>query len=351
MTALSDYKRGLIRARTQLYNANLASLMLYYQGLINAVNANPAFSRGVKYSRANALMRVMGRAVLALKAKYKADVAVINRITVAPIVQRTVPANIALLIGINYIGTVKQLRGCINDTVVMSTLLKSEYGYSASNISFMTDNTVITPTRANIIKAFTDLLKNSIPGDKLFFFYSGHGTQRGDPNNPNPFDKIAECIYPLDGNVITDVTFKSIIDANMKDDVRLTTIFDSCFSGTIMNLKYNYLYNNGVWVSETNAYNGVWVSETNAYNVVTKGTVVCISGSKDDQLSEDAYINGKFDGALTWALSTTISEATPPLSWTQLMENMRSLLATNTFTQLPQFSSDDAIDMEGTVIF
>jgi hypothetical protein len=181
------------------------------------------------------------------------------------------------------------------------------------------------------------LLKNSIPGDKLFFFYSGHGTQRGDPNNPNPYDKIAESIYPLDGSVITDVTFKSIIDANMKSGVRLTVVFDSCFSGTIMNLRYNYLYNNDAWETFINTY-----------DVTTNGIVVCISGSKDDQLSEDAYINGNFNGALTWALSTTITSA---INWSQLMENTRTILVANAFTQLPQFSSDDVIDMAETVIF
>jgi len=245
----------------------------------------------------------------------------------------------AVLVGINYIGTSNQLRGCINDTVVMSTLLQSTYGYSASDISFMTDYTAIKPVNANIITAFTNLLKNAIPGDSLFFFYSGHGTQKSDQTNPDPSDKIAECIFPLDGNIITDVTFKKIIDANMQSDVHLTTVFDSCFSGTVMNLRYNYLYN-----SE-------WVSTINTYDLLTKGTVVCISGCKDDQTSEDAYINGKFDGALTWALSTTIATATSPLNWAQLMENIRSILASNTFTQLPQFSSGDVIDMNGFVTF
>ncbi len=337
MTSLSDYKRGLIVERTLVYNADVARLMTYYQGLYDAINRNPALSRGVKYGRINFARRMMTRAVFFLKTKYKADIARINRITVVPIVPRTTPSNIAMLVGINYIGTSNQLYGCINDTLVMSSLLKNSYDYDTSNISFMTDNTEIKPYRSNIIKAFTDLLKNAIPGDKLFFFYSGHGTQRGDPNNPNPYDKIAESIYPLDGSVITDVTFKSIIDANMKSGVRLTVVFDSCFSGTIMNLRYNYLYNNDAWETFINTY-----------DVTTNGIVVCISGSKDDQLSEDAYINGNFNGALTWALSTTITSA---INWSQLMENTRTILAANAFTQLPQFSSDDVIDMAETVIF
>jgi hypothetical protein len=293
--------------------------------------------------RIYAIRNAQNRAIFLLKNKYKRDVAIINKIKKAPVVPRTTPANIAVLVGINYIGTLKELHGCINDTVVMSNLLKTKYNYNSSNISFMTDRSEIKPTGNNIIKAFTNLLKYSMAGDNLFFFYSGHGTQRSDSNNPDPSGKIAECIFTLDGHIITDVTFKGIIDANMKPGVRLTAMFDSCFSGTIMNLKYNYLYND---VTKT------WDTTINAFDSPASGTVVCISGCLDNQLSEDALINGKFDGALTWALSTAINSAVEPLTWAQLMENTRSNLDANAFTQLPQLSADEPeFDIDGGVTF
>lgn len=346
MSPLSDYKKELILARALQYNSDLTSLFAYYQGLLDAVNQNASLSRSVKMSNMRAINVAKQKAVIVLKSKYKTDVYKINRIvtlpTPPPPIVRTTPKKTAVLIGINYIGTPNQLNGCINDTVVMSNILKTSHGYSGSNISFMTDNTFVKPTRANILNAFTNLLKNSISGDRLFFFYSGHGTQKANNANLNPNDKIDECIYPLDKNIITDVTFKQIIDANMKQGVNLTAVFDSCFSGTIMNLKYNYLDsdNNGSLTVDT-------------YAAETVGQVISISGCKDDQTSEDAYINGAYDGALTWALQTTLSSAPAgsSLSWAQLMTGMRTILTSNTFTQLPQFCSGAVIDMNSPVAF
>jgi outer membrane protein OmpA-like peptidoglycan-associated protein len=343
MTALSDYKKVLIIARTNLYNTNLATLMTYYQGLMDSVNQNKTFSRNSKRIKINAIVRAKNGAIYALRLKYNADVANINRIKVVPappVVIRTVPKKTALLVGINYIGTPNRLNGCINDTVVMSNMLMNSYAYNSADITFMTDNTSIKPYGDNILNAFTDLLKNAISGDRLFFFYSGHGTQKADNTNLNPNDKIDECIYPLGGNIITDTKFKQLIDGNMKTGVSLVAIFDSCFSGTIMNLKYNYLnsdHNNMLFVD--------------SYESVVAGNVICISGCKDEQTSEDAYINGDYNGALTWALSTSISSSSSLLSWTQLIDNTRMILLANTFPQLPQFSSSDQMDLSEFVSF
>jgi len=344
MSPLSDYKKGLILARTQLYNVTLASLLSYYRGLVDTINANKSLTKRAKINNLNAINRAKIRAIYLLRVKYNADIMQINRIRTVPIVPivpivRTVPTKTAVLVGINYIGTPNQLNGCINDTIVVSSMLKTNYGYKTENMSFMTDRTSIKPTGMNIRNAFTDLLQNAISGDSLFLFYSGHGTQKANNNNLNPSDKIDECIYPLDGDIITDVTFKKIINANMKTGVNLVAVFDSCFSGTVMNLKYNYLssdYNNTLFVD--------------SYESVTAGEVVCISGCKDNQTSEDAYINGVYGGALTWAMSSTIS-SNASLSWAELVDGMRAILSTNTFTQLPQLSSSNQMDMSEIVVF
>jgi hypothetical protein len=202
----------------------------------------------------------------------------------------------------------------------------------------MTDETLVKPTRANILSAFTNLLINARSGDTIFFFYSGHGTQKNNHNNLNPADKIDECIYPIDGKIITDIEFKRIIDANLRDGVKLTAIFDSCFSGTVMNLRYNYLN------SDTN--NALLVD---TYAADTKGDVVCISGCKDSQTSEDAIIGGKYGGALTWSITTSF--LTHGLTWSQLVNNSRALLASSDYTQIPQFSSGRSIDMEAQILF
>jgi hypothetical protein len=261
----------------------------------------------------------------------------INRVTSLPPLLRP-PTKKATLVGINYIGTPNRLNGCINDTVTFATLLTTKFGYDAANISFMTDVTPVKPTRANILNGFSTLLENAQTGDKLFFFYSGHGTQKNNNNNPNPADKIDECIYPLDGGIITDIELKRIIDAKLKAGVTLTAVFDSCFSGTIMNLRYNYL-NGGA--------GDQLVVDT--YAAETRGDIICISGCKDTQTSEDAFIEGKYGGALTWSINNTVLNDNNDTTWGQLVENMRSLMISSEYTQIPQFSSGKAIDMGAPV--
>lgn len=346
MSSLLDYKAGLISARNQLYNTAVAKLNNDAQTAINVVTSNNLMSKKAKTTKINAIVRARNNALNVLKKQLSKDIAAINNITSVPIPPilnippRTTPSKIAVLVGINYNGTSKQLRGCINDTVKISTLLINKYGYSSDNIMFLTDNTASKPTKSNIINAFANLLKNAISGDSLCFFYSGHGTYLPNNRNVNRSDKNDECIYPIDGKIITDIELKQIVDANMKANVHFVALFDSCFSGTIMNLRYNYKYsdNNG----------NTWINTNDA---LTVGTVICISGCTDSQTSDDAYIDGTYDGAMTWALTTTIATSPGPLSWTQLIDNIRSLLISSTFTQLPQLSSGNNIDIAAAVTF
>jgi hypothetical protein len=82
----------------------------------------------------------------------------------------------ALLIGINYFGQRGQLRGCINDVKNMSTYLNQNFGYAREDMVILTDdqqNPMSQPTKQNIIKAMTWLVKDAKPNDSLFFHYSG----------------------------------------------------------------------------------------------------------------------------------------------------------------------------------
>lgn len=335
------YKNGLIAARRATYNADVSRLSSYYKGLIDGINANIVLSRRAKINNINALVRARTSALNALRAAFNKDIAAINRVTSLPPPPPPArpPTKRATLVGINYIGTPNRLNGCINDTLTFANLLTTQFGYDASNISFMTDETPVKPTRANILNGFSSLLSNAQVGDHLFFLYSGHGTQKNNNNNPNPADKIDECIYPLDGGIITDVEFKRMIDANLKAGVTLVAIFDSCFSGTIMNLRHNYL--NGSTGDQL-------IVDT--YAAETQGDVVCISGCKDVQTSEDAFVGGKYGGALTWSINTVLNN-NDNVTWTQLVTNVRSLMISSEYTQIPQFSSGKAIDMGSQVAF
>lgn len=131
---------------------------------------------------------------------------------------------------------------------------------------------------------------------------------------------------------LLDDELKDIIVKNLKAGVELIALIDACHSGTMLDLKYQYLNDDNSEIIINN-------------NIETKGTVHMIGGSKDYQFSVDAYIEGKWQGALSWAFKKIIS-ANPNVSWKELIEEMRVLLKGNGFTQLAQFASGKPINVD-----
>ncbi|KAI1277841.1 caspase domain-containing protein [Xylaria sp. FL0933] len=151
----------------------------------------------------------------------------------------------ALLIGINYFGQRGQLRGCINDVRNMSSYLVEQYGYKREDMVILTDdqqNPMSQPTKQNLLRAMHWLVKDARPNDSLFFHYSGHGGQTKDLDGDEP-DGYDEVIYPVDFRQvghITDDEMHRIMVRPLQAGVRLTAIFDSCHSGTALDLPYIY---------------------------------------------------------------------------------------------------------------
>lgn len=151
----------------------------------------------------------------------------------------------ALLIGINYFGQRGQLRGCINDVRNMTSYLSEHFGYRREDMVILTDdqqNPMSQPTKQNILRAMHWLVKDARPNDSLFFHYSGHGGQTKDLDGDEP-DGYDEVIYPVDFRQrghITDDEMHRIMVQPLQAGVRLTAIFDSCHSGTALDLPYIY---------------------------------------------------------------------------------------------------------------
>jgi hypothetical protein len=234
----------------------------------------------------------------------------------------------ALLIGCNYKNTQYELFGCINDVNNIKNKIQKEYKFN--NITILTDNTTKKPTKINILNSLKNLLINSKSGDTLLFFYSGHGTQTIDKNNEET-DKLDEVIVPLDFKYIIDDELNNIIYNNLKSGVNLFTLFDCCHSGSILDLKYQY-------IDSTNLNN---ITINNKYKNI-KGNVLMISGCMDKQTSADAFINNKFQGAMTWSFLKSIN-SNKNIKWFDLVQNMRNLLKSNGYNQIPQLSSGNEL--------
>lgn len=208
----------------------------------------------------------------------------------------------AVIIGIRYIGTDSELRGPENDAFSFMNLLTKNTKIDPNNILLMTDNTPIKPTRDNIIKSFKWLLSASpasnfqnpqgISTGPFYFFYSGHGSQRRstDPYEP---DSLDETLCPLDyktSGMITDDTIRKDLAVKVPSGSSLFALIDACHSATSFDLR---------WLVQP--VDGKTVDIIMEKYLPTDGNVVVLAGSKDNEKSIDLSVNGKHQGAITYA--------------------------------------------------
>ncbi|CAG8710965.1 8880_t:CDS:2, partial [Dentiscutata erythropus] len=238
----------------------------------------------------------------------------------------------ALLIGINYFNTKNELRGCINDVHNVKKFLIELYGFKEADMLILTDDQrdqTRIPYRGNIIAAMRWLVQDARPND------SGHGGQVEDLDGDED-DGYDETILPLDfeknGQIIDD-EMHDIMVKPLFPGVRLTAIFDSCHSGTALDLPYIYSthgvvkeYNivseggstimnagmsylrgdlNGIKTSIMSfgkkAMSGNKIAEQNRVNKSSQADVIMFSGCKDAQTSADANEAGQNTGAMSYA--------------------------------------------------
>jgi hypothetical protein len=326
---LEAYKKNNVRILVTIFNNNVSTIRRKLVSKINTIQ-NSKIHVKIKSNNILFIQKKYNSNIISLKRKLALDIKRINLSNVLP--QRSIPDKFAVLVGINYKNTPNELYGCINDTKNIQTFLQTKYGFN--NFIFLTDETNKKPTKQNILTTLTNLLVNSISGDSLFFLYSGHGTCTTDLNR-DEVDGQDELIVPIDAinikSCILDDELNLIIKNNLKPGVKLFALFDSCFSGTVLDLKYNF------------DKLDTMIANSNIDD--TLGQVIMISGCNDSQTSTDAFINNKNTGAMTFSFITTIEQYGTSITLKQLVENMRILLNNNGFEQIPQLSSGTSIDI------
>lgn len=328
---LQIYKQNRINSFIYIFNSNVRR---FRSILINWIKYIKRSRFRNKPAIINALINKYKNDINILRSNLDLSIQRINSFTPEFIVDRSnITSKKALLIGINYINTPYQLTGCIDDTNRMKSLLSS-YGFSDFNI--LTDLTTIKPTKFNILNELKKMIVNAKSGDLLFFYYSGHGSYTFDRNNDET-DGKDELLVSSDLQGVIDDELKSVIQTHLKKNITIIGMFDACHSGTMLDLKYNYLDSNNYDKYSENDK----VSEC-------EGNVIMISGCMDSQTSQEASIENKAQGALTWSFIDCINK-TPNTSWRELLINMRNLLKTNGFTQIPQLSTDSFYDIDSQV--
>lgn len=256
----------------------------------------------------------------------------------------------ALFIGINYRGSSNELRGCYQDVINLSTYIERYIGVQEVMILTDINDSYDQPTKENILIAIDWLVKDTKENDCLFMSYSGHGSQVYCKYDAYETDGEDETIVPIDyqkNGQITDCMLRYKLVDHLPVGVKLTCIFDSCHSGSILDVKYclnkNYYVNNRPIYDTKLTVPKNKLKKVPQYYLNVEGysesnaDVVCISGCCDNQTSADSYIANQNVGACSYAFLKIITEnARNSLSYVSLLEKMTQYLSSNGYTQRPQ---------------
>ena len=265
----------------------------------------------------------------------------------------------AFLVGLNrYPDPRNNLKGCVNDVLLMAKTLREQYGFDApSGVRLLTDERATT---ANIRKGLEWLVGGAASGDSLVFHYSGHGAQVRDVDGDELADNLDEIICPYDldwDNPFTDDDLAEVCGRVPKGTL-LTVILDCCHSGTGLRnfvrpdlpIRYKFLpapvevrhrsephiENRGVDRSVTMTGPDRTLRIRRFGIGLTKTKAVLIAGCRSDQTSADAWIDGDYHGALTYYLWRSLRDAGWKTTYRKLIEATGMALADHNYEQVPQ---------------
>lgn len=279
------------------------------------------------------------------------------------------PVRRALLVGINqYQDQRNNLKGCVNDVLLMGKTITEHFGFNPEDIRLLTDKRATT---ANIRERLNWLVDGAGPGSVLFFHYSGHGSQVRDRNGDELDDGLDEilCPYDLDwDDPFTDDEFAKAIEG-IADGVNFTLVLDCCHSGTgtrqffkeptargrdqsrflvpppdiAFRMAAGVDIDSGTPERTVNMV-GVRDLPTRRFgSALTDQNAILISGCRSDQTSADAWIESDYHGALTYSLVEAIRNKRFSLSYDDLISTAGNWLEVNSYEQVPQLETRQAM--------
>ena len=235
----------------------------------------------------------------------------------------------ALIAGINTYPDAP-LRGCVNDCLLMYKVLSEKFGFETKNMDLLTDNYC---TKANLLAGLKKLVTGVKAGDTIFFHYSGHGSQvvSNDWTNSDEADGRDEILCPVDldwNDPLRDHELGAFFKL-LPAGVQILVVLDCCHSGTglrnslrkLGSKDENDFRNRFLPPPPSNILTNPKITLDRDLNFVIpegksvqkqkrgfavsaqkQGDAILISGCMENQTSADAWINGRYHGALSYYL-------------------------------------------------
>ena len=148
-----------------------------------------------------------------------------------------------------YLGKDWQLSGPRKDVRLMSTFLVNEWGFSESDVRVIQDPDA---TKQGILDGIRDWLpRNTMPGDRVVIYFSGHGAQVDDVSGderdgkdetfvPTDYGRNSKCArVPVAVDDLAECAKDMVLDDELGNAMRplndrvVILIADSCNSGTV----------------------------------------------------------------------------------------------------------------------
>ena len=288
----------------------------------------------------------------------------------------------ALLVAIDtYPEGIRSLAGCVNDLNGIENVLTGRFGGDTLHLHKLTN---ADATRDKVIEAFRVHLGQAKKRDVALFFYAGHGSQvpTGGLFPTIEQDRLNESIVCHDSRLpgkldLVDKDIATLIREVTAKGVHLTTIFDSCHSGsvtrgdkddakgtdglpTVMERRLEKRPDAqpaGAYLSDPAEMDAAFPAASRSITSAAPGaatltlttsigfvpdetgTHVLLAACEDNQSAKEYFAGGARQGAFTYFLTQTLRTAAEPLGYRELMQLVRERMWGRVAEQTPKLES------------
>ena len=237
-------------------------------------------------------------------------------------------ANHALLIGIGEYKT-RTLEGPPHDVAALRSVLAAKYNFNPENIHTLINQEAV---KARILDEIKQLTIRTRPGDRIFIYFSGHGTSRRDNLMALPLPHESGALVPADFSADPNQSMETLISQlivgrrdlrpvlkQLDRDRQVLMVFDTCFSGNAVRAAgVNNALNLSRYIKldSRSVFNEERSIGSFEDNIINDGpypyqNIFYISASSENEIAKDIQrdllylyptIDGKPHGALTDSL-------------------------------------------------
>lgn len=250
----------------------------------------------------------------------------------------------AVLVGMNYqkLGSRLELFGCINDALMIQSMLIDALGYNNEDITLFKDDVESEtnwPTKENLLNALTREVNILEEDDTLWFHISSHGDYFDDYGT-HESDNRDELVLVYNNNqkgvtYILDDEINSIIK---RAKCKVICVVDACNSGTICDLPYNFKHEISINKPITR---DILIKQSVENDLqFSNKQIFSIGSARDIELAADSYNNnnGLAMGAFTMAFIECLRKNNHSCSFMKLYNDICVWLKENDYDQRPQFT-------------